>query len=111
MPELAQRATIPIGTIEIEGFMLSDGSHRMSQAQAASVIGESPVYALRFLKAKDSKALLREGCTDYIPESIEIESDPGKRGQSRTNALPLSVVSIHWLYRSYRGNKQALVLS
>ena len=61
----AQRAIVRIGDLEVEGFMLPDGSYRMSQAQSAEVIEEAPVYALRFLRSKDSKALLEEAYTDY----------------------------------------------
>lgn len=105
-----KRELIPIGGVGIEGFQLPDGSYRMSQAQAAQAIGESPVYALRFLAAKDSKVLLGERYTDYTPEQIEVKTGEGKRGQSRINALPLHVVSAYWLYRAYRGNKQAFVM-
>ena len=69
--------------------MLPDGSYRMAQNQAASAIREDPVYALRLLRSKDSKSLLGESFTDYEPESIEIQPDTGKRGQSCINALPL----------------------
>lgn len=106
----AQRSIVRLGDLEIEGFMLPDSSYRMSQAQAAEAIGEAPVYALRFLQSRDSKALLGEAYTDYKPESIEVESEAGKRGQTRINALPLEVVSAYWLSRVTRGNKKALVL-
>ena len=111
MTELAKRSTVKIGALEVEGFMLPDGSYRMAQNQAASAIREDPVYALRFLRSKDSKPLLGEGFTDYKPESIEIQTDTSKRGQSRINALPLEVVSAYWLYRAHKGNKDALLLT
>jgi hypothetical protein len=108
--EKAARATVTLGSIVIDGFRLPEGSYRMSQAQAAEAIGESPVYALRFLSSKDSKASLGEGYTDYKPESVEVESAPGQRGQTRINALPLEVVAAYWLSRAYRGNKKAFLL-
>jgi hypothetical protein len=76
----ATRTTIPIGSLTIDAFMLPDGSYRMSQAQAAEAIEEAPVYALRFLQSKDSKAVLGEAYTDYTPESVEVESATGQRG-------------------------------
>lgn len=39
----ATRADIQIGSIKADGFMLPDGSYRMSQAQAAEAIEEAPV--------------------------------------------------------------------
>ncbi|MDX2099676.1 MAG: hypothetical protein SFW36_18005 [Leptolyngbyaceae cyanobacterium bins.59] len=107
----ATRSTVKIGSIEVDGFMLSDGSYRMSQAQSAQAIGEPPVYALRFLESKDSKSLLGKSYTDYKPESVEVESQPGKRGQTRINALPLEVVTAYWLYKASKGNKTALLLT
>ena len=100
----AQRSIVQLGDLEIEGFMLLDSSYRMNQAQAAEAIGESPVYALRFLQLRDFKTLLGEAYTDYKPESIEVESEAGKRGQIRINALPLEVVSAYWLSRVTKGN-------
>ncbi|MDY7014099.1 MAG: hypothetical protein SVX43_10985 [Cyanobacteriota bacterium] len=45
-PTQATRATVTIGSIEVDGFQLPDGTYRMSQAQAAEAIEEPPVYAL-----------------------------------------------------------------
>ena len=42
-------ATIQLGDLTIDGFMLPDGSYRMSQAGAAKAIDEAPVNTLRFL--------------------------------------------------------------
>ncbi len=109
-PVKATRATVQIGALTVDGFQLPSGDYRMSQAQASEAIGDPPVYALRFLRSNDSKALLGEGYTDYTPDTIEVESEEGKRGQTRINALPLPVVTAYWLYRSHRGNKQALSL-
>ena len=106
----ARRSPVQLGDISLDGFMLPDGSYRMSQAQAADAIDESPVYALRFLQSRDSKSLLGEDYTDYTPESVEVESEPGKRGQTRINALPLPIVTAYWLTRAYRGNRKAFVL-
>ena len=107
----AKRTTVEIGSSSVEGFQMPDGSYRMSQAGAATTINESPVYALRFLALRDSKALLGEAFTDYTPEQIEVETSPGERGQTRINALPLQVVAAYWLYRSFKGNKVAFTLT
>ena len=107
----AKRTTVAIGSLPVDGFQMPDGSYRMSQAGAAMAINESPVYALRFLASRDSKALLGEAFTDYTPEQIEVESAEGDRGQTRINALPLDVVAAYWLYRSFKGNKTAFTLT
>jgi len=106
----ATRAQIQIGSITVDGFMLPDGSYRMSQEQAAEAIEEPPVYALRFLRSKASKALLGDDYTDYKPESVEVETGEGRRGQTRINALPLSVVSAYWFTKANKGNKAAVIL-
>jgi hypothetical protein len=46
----------------------------------------------------------------YTPDTIEIESSTGKRGQSRFNALPLDVVTAYWVNECFKGNRLALAL-
>lgn len=107
----AKRATVAIGALSVDGFQMTDGSYRMSQAGAATTINESPVYALSFLDSGDSNALLGEDFMDYAPEQIEVEISPGDRGQTRINALPLEEVAAYWLYRSFEGHKVACTLT
>jgi hypothetical protein len=106
----ATRASVQIGALEVDGFMLPDGSYRMSQSQVAEAVDKPPVNALRFLESKALKSLLGEGYTDYTPEQIEIEPEPSRRGQSRFNALPLEVATAYWVNQCFQGNKQALAL-
>lgn len=106
----ATRHSVQIGALEVDGFMLPDGSYRMSQAQIAQAVSKPPVNALRFLASKAIKGLLGEGYTDYTPEQIEIQSEVGRRGQSRFNALPLEVATAYWINQCFQGNKQALAL-
>lgn len=104
----AVRAPVQIGPLTVDGFMLPDGSYRMSQTQAAECVGKPEINARRFLDSKAIKSLLGQG---YTPDSIEIESSSDRlRGQSRFNALPLEVVTAYWLSQAGEGNKQALSL-
>ncbi|HIK39969.1 hypothetical protein [Thermoleptolyngbya sp. M55_K2018_002] len=102
----ATRATVELGSISIEGFMLLDGSYRMSQTQAAECVGLSERNARDFLRSKGLKALLGEGDT---PAIFELEPDAGQaRGASRARGLPLEVVSAYWLWQAFRGNQSTL---
>ncbi|MGB5963354.1 MAG: hypothetical protein WBG73_22145 [Coleofasciculaceae cyanobacterium] len=101
---LVQR--VKIGSLEVDGFMMPDGSYRMSQTQAAECVGKPEINARRFLSSKTIKALLGES---YTPDSLEIESGQS-RGQSRFNALPLEVVTAYWFHQANQGNQQALTL-
>jgi len=104
----AVRAFVQIGSLTVDGFMLPDGSYRMSQTQAAECVGKPEINARRFLDSKAIKSLLGQG---YTPDSIEIEASSDQlRGQSRFNALPLEVVTAYWLSQAGEGNKQALSL-
>lgn len=104
----ATRATVQIGSLTVDGFMLPDGAYRMSQTQAADCVGKPEINARRFLDSKAIKALLGAG---YTPDTVEIEPDPDQlRGQSRFNALPLEVVTAYWLNQATQGNPQALSL-
>ena len=99
----ATRATITLGTKQLDGFMLPDGSYRLSQTQAAECVGKPEINARRFLASESIKGLLGEG---YTPDSIEIDATQS-RGQGRFNALPLNVVTAYWMQQSFQGNKQA----
>ena len=104
----ATRATVTIGTLTIEGFMLPDGSYRMSQTQAAETVGLTERNARDFLKSTALKGLLGEG---YTPAISEIEQDTDQaRGASRIRSLSLEVVGAYWMWQAYRGNKKALPL-
>lgn len=103
----ATRASVQIGALEVDGFMLPDGSYRMSQTQTAECVGMTERNAREFLDSKTFKRLTDE---DYTPAIFEIESETQTRGQSRFRALPLEVVVIYWVYQCYRGNKQAFNL-
>ena len=104
----ATRATVAIGSLPVDGYMLPDGSYRMSQTQAAETVGKEEFNARDFLASKTFKRLSGEGYTDG--KITEIESESQTRGQSRFRALPLEVVVIYWVYQCYRGNKQAFSL-
>ncbi len=107
-PVKATRATVAIGAVMVDGFMLPDGRYRMSQTQAAECVGKPEINARRFLDSKAIKTLLGQG---YTPDTIEIESEATqRRGQSRFNALPLEVVTAYWLNQATQGNQQALAL-
>ncbi len=105
----ATRAIVRLGDREIEGFMLPDGGYRMSQTQAAELVGLRKQNASDFLRSKALKSLLGEGYTGQ-KNLVEIESTDQVRGGSRIDALPLEVVSAYWLWQAHRGNKQALSL-
>lgn len=104
----AVRASVHIGSLTVDGFMLPDGSYRMSQTQAAECVSLKVQNVSDFLRSKAFKALAGEG---YTPQISEIEpAGEQLRGQSRINALPLAVVRKYWLWQAHRGNKQALAL-
>lgn len=106
----AKRASILIGTLDVEGFQMPDGSYRMSIASTAEAVGLARRNAFEFLQSKAIKSLLGEGYTGSIFE-IEVESEASQlRGQTRISALPLDVVNAYWHWQSHRGNKQALKL-
>ena len=104
----AARAIVQIGSFEVDGFMLPDGSYRMSLSQVAECVELAPRNAFDFLRSKAFKTLMGEGFTVSISE---IESDEDRaRGQSRIRALPLEIVSVYWSWQSHKGNKTAFAL-
>lgn len=127
MSDKATRTEIQIGTYQVEGFMLPDGSYRMSLSQAAECIGKPARGTFDFLKSKTLKRLLAEGggtfefldneaiaalsSDSYTADQflVDIGSDR-EQGMTRIRGLPLEIVSIYWQWESYRGNKQAFLL-
>lgn len=103
----ATRATVTLGSIIIDGFMLPDGSYRMSQTQMAETVDKPEINARRFLDSKGIKTLLGKG---YTPDSVDVDSDNQARGQTRINAVPLEVVTAYWFIQAKQGNEQALSL-
>jgi cell division protein FtsB len=103
----ATRATVAIGALTVDAFMLPDGSYRMSQTQAAECIGDDAVYARNFLISKPFKSLRGEG---YTPETFELEPNKSVRGQTRIQGWSLDVVYAYWVYRCFKGNKSAFSL-
>ena len=57
----AVRASVQIGSLMVDGFMLPDGSYRMSQTQAAECVGKPARSTFDFLQSKALKRLLSEG--------------------------------------------------
>lgn len=102
----AKRATVAIGSSEVDAFQMPDGSYCMSQAQVAECIGTTPQNASNFLRSKAFKALWGGESTDQSFETIEVESSQQATGGTRINAVPLDVVWAFWLYQCSRGNKQ-----
>ncbi|NEP56832.1 MAG: hypothetical protein F6K31_07370 [Symploca sp. SIO2G7] len=123
----ATRASVQIGSQQIDGFMLPDGSYRMSLTQTAESVGKPARSTFDFLRSKALKRLLGEpgGTFDFLPEDTvsAISSDTytveqflvdigakGSQGQTRIRGVPLEIVILYWHWESFRGNKQAFFL-
>lgn len=121
--EVVTRAQVPLGSIDLEGFRLPDGSYRMSQSQAAQLVGKQARGIFDFLKSKTFKRLQGEalGGFDFLPQAeaeavyrpdeFVVEIGPeGSQGQTRIRGVHLEVVALYWQWECYRGNKQAFAL-
>jgi len=119
----ATRATVAIGTLTIDAFMLPDGSYRMSLSQAAECIEKPARGTFDFLQSKAFKRLLGEvqGTFDFLPdnssdgyqpENLTVDiGESGIQGQTRIRGLPLEIVALYWAWESFRGNRSALLLT
>ena len=123
----ATRALVQIGSLEVDGFMLPDGSYRMSLTQTAECVGKPARSTFDFLRSKAIKRLLSQagGSFDFLPSDTvsAISSDTytveqflvdigaqGSQGQTRIRGVPLEIVILYWHWESFRGNKQAFFL-
>lgn len=83
----AQRATVQIGPLSVDGFQMPDGSYRMSITGAATAVETSQQNATNFLRSKALKALQGSGYTPQSSEQIEVDATGQGRGQTRITAL------------------------
>ncbi len=106
----AVRLRIEISGIEIEVFMLPDGSYVMSQSQAALAVEISSVYVLRFLEQKRLKASDSNSYRFFI-----FDFDSGKKsqrgGNGKIKAVSIDIASEFWLQQAIKGNKLAQSLA
>jgi hypothetical protein len=56
----ATRATVAIGGLTVDAFMLPDGSYRMSLSQTANYVGKKAQGISNFLRSKALKRLLEK---------------------------------------------------
>ncbi|HEY9631733.1 MAG TPA: hypothetical protein V6C84_30950 [Coleofasciculaceae cyanobacterium] len=104
----AKRTKIILGSLTLNGFVLPDGSFRMSLSQAADSVGLTARNTFDFLRSKAFKSSMKDS---YTVPVCEIEAaEQGHPGQTRIRALPLVVLHKYWLWQTSKGNRQALVL-
>ena len=58
---IATRATIAIGSLTVDGFMLPDGSYRMSLSQAAESVNLAPRNAFDFFAFEGHQKFTGQG--------------------------------------------------
>ena len=97
----ATRAAVQIGSFTVDGFMLPDGSYRMSQTQAAECIGRPEINARRFIKSRFE---------DYPCQLIKVKKSHVGRGETRIQAVSLDQAVEYWQYQSQMGNQKATAL-
>ena len=109
----ATRATIQIGTrvgtLIVDGFMLPDGSYRMSLTQSSGAVGFGPQNASEFLSLKAVKSLLGQGYA-VNNSQVELASSTHTHGYRRFRAMSLAAVDAYWQWQASKGNRDALAL-
>ena len=107
MKEEIKRAVIPLGSVEIEGFMMPDGSYRAKQAAVAQAIGQDEADIQRFFQSEEMAATFVKG---HRPECIEVANPDQLIPPERITVLPLPAVTAYWLWQSHQGNEKAYEL-
>jgi hypothetical protein len=99
----ATRTTIKYGSVDLEVFMLPDGTYKLSQTQAGLSINKRPASLNEFLAGKSSEALPHK---DSSLVEVEIDSRPG----IKFNAVPIKLIVSYWTYWANKGNTLAQAL-
>jgi len=96
---LAERATIYLGNIPLEVFMLPDGQYVLSQTQVAEAVGKTEVSFRDFVTSKSPEALPYKG---FRPAKLSI-----KGNNIKINTIPIDVASAYWTKEAIVGNVTA----
>ena len=107
---LAERATIYLGSIPLEVFMLPDGQYVLSQTQLAEAIG-IPKNWLTELENKNRKCLeylQGKGFTGLENRSPIKFNEEGNRGIKTAKALTVDNATLIWGWFARQGNELAL---
>lgn len=103
----ATRTTIKYGSIDLEVFMLPDGSYSLSQTQVGFAIEKHDKSLRQFLDGSSPEALPHKDFSRR-QEDIEIEGLSG--AASSFKAVPLRIAIAYWTYWANKGNVLAQAL-
>ena len=99
-PVKAIRKIVEIGAgIEVEGFMLPDGSYYLSRTSAAKAISKTDKNFLQVLRGKSPEALALSGF-NFLQIKYEGKGRP-------INAIPLEAAALYWQYCAAQGHPPA----
>lgn len=101
---LAERATIYLGNILLEVFMLPDGQYVLSQTQVAQSVEKDELSVRQFGKSKSPEAL---PYSNYTSVKMSVEKDHQGRGGTRINAIPIGLAIAYWTKEAIVGNVTA----
>lgn len=93
---LAERATIYLGSIPLEVFMLPNGRYVLSQTQVAEAVGKTEVSFRDFLQSNSPEALPYKG---FRSAKLSITGNNVK-----INTIPINVTSAYWTKEAIVGN-------
>lgn len=96
---LAERATIYLGNIPLEVFMLPDGQYVLSQTQVAEAVGKTKVSFGDFLASKSPEALPYKG---FRGKKTSI-----KGNNAQINIIPVDLAVAYWTKEAIVGNVTA----
>lgn len=96
---LAERATIYLGNIPLEVFMLPDGQYVLSQTQVAEAVGKTKVSFGDFLVSKSPEALPYKG---FRSKKTSI-----KGNNAQINIIPVDLAVAYWTKEAIVGNVAA----
>ena len=98
----AIKATIMLGSIEIDVYKMPSGEYKLSQTQVARLIEKEENSFREFLRGKSLEALNHKG---FRPVKF-----PASDGNEQKNAIPIKVAKSYWRYHDRKGNAIACAL-
>jgi hypothetical protein len=98
----AKRASIKVGELELDIFMLPNGDYALSQTQVAEAVGNDEISYRHFLAGKSPQALPYKG---FRSDKLAVEGNNRK-----INVVPIEIAIAFWTKEAIAKNVNAILL-
>ncbi|MDV3002562.1 MAG: hypothetical protein N5P05_004217 (plasmid) [Chroococcopsis gigantea SAG 12.99] len=102
----AVKATIQMGSIPLDVYLMPDGSYKLYIDSVTRVVGDEKNKLLSFMRGKSlqAKPFKNYSITQAIPVEVEDQKE-------KIKPIPINLATAFWLYKAIGGNEIAQALA